>query len=1489
MKAQDEFQEASDVEGIAVIGMAGRFPGAASIEQFWRNLREGVELVSALSDADLLAAGIDEETLRDPRYVKAGALLDGIDRFDAPFFRFNPREAAVLDPQHRLLLECAWEALENAGHDGASFGGPIGVFAGSYSSTYLMFNLVSNPELLRSVGFLNARILNDKDFLATRISYLLDLKGPSLCVQTACSTSLVATHLACRSLLSFECDLALAGGVSITALEKTGYSYQDGGIFSPDGHCRPFDARANGTVPGSGAGIVVLRRLADALEDGDRVLAVIRGTAINNDGSGKVGFTAPSVDAQAQVIAAALDFAEVSPRTITYVEAHGTGTAIGDPMEVAALTQVFGEETEDTAFCGIGSLKSNIGHLDAAAGVASLIKTVLALEHGEIPPSLNCETPSPEIGFESTPFHVVSRLTPWRCDGPRRAGVSSFGVGGTNAHAVLEESPPREPSGPSRPWQLLVLSARTAPALEAVATRLAAHLKGRPDLPLADVAHTLCRGRRAWSHRRVVVCRSSAEAVAALEDRESEALGAVHDPGKPEVAFLFPGQGSQHAGMARELYAAEAGFREVLDRCAKGLMRPLGVDLRTLLFPRPEDAAAADERLQQTAFAQPALFSVSYALGRLWMDWGVQPSLMVGHSVGELVAACLAGVFSLEDALALVAARGRLVQELPSGAMLAVPLPEESAAALARDGISLAAVNGPRLCVLSGEQDVIARLHAGLSAQGLSCRLLKTSHAFHSAMVEPAVERFAAEVRRVRLTAPQLPFLSGVTGRRITDAEATDPGYWAQHLRRPVRFADAVAELLREPDRVLLEVGPGEALSTLVKLQATPVRMGSVVPSLPHPRDSRSDFAAVLTAVGRLWLSGVGMDWAAFFRGERRHRVELPTYPFERQRYWVTRRRVESELPSMQGSDFGIEVPDLAASADAEPARRALEGETERRVAAVWGELLGIRGLCPDDDFFALGGHSLLATQAASRLRDALGVELPLEVFFEHRTVRGLAAHIEAAKAARADAELEPAWQIPPAPRDRALPLSFAQQQLWVLQNLHPQSSAYNSVRTFRLRGELDARAVAMALREVVARHEVLRTTFTLEGGWPVQSIATCWDLPTPVIDLGALDESRREAEARSLLARDAGRPFDLARGPVLRCLLLRLGDHEHVLQLNIHHVATDGWSDGVLLGELAVLYTAFRADEPSPLPTLPIQYADFAVWQRNRLSAEALERLLSYWRARLAGLTPLSLRPAAELSREIAADGAGTQPVTLDAELSDALRTAGLEEGCTLFMVLLALFNVLLCQRSGQSDIALGSPVAGRSTAETEKLIGVFVNTLVLRTDLSGDPDFRELLARVRETTLGAQAHHDLPYERLVVALRGERDTRAPLFNVWFVLHNTPTPSLSLPSLDVSGEAVPEGGARHDLSLALGPERDGIGGQLTYRVGLFTDLMVRDLAEDFVTVAQAVAHDSSVPVSALIARLGEAEEQRRAERRAALKTTGLARLQAVRRKVEVR
>jgi hypothetical protein len=458
-----------------------------------------------------------------------------------------------------------------------------------------------------------------------------------------------------------------------------------------------------------------------------------------------------------------------------------------------------------------------------------------------------------------------------------------------------------------------------------------------------------------------------------------------------------------------------------------------------------------------------------------------------------------------------------------------------------------------------------------------------------------------------------------------------------------------------------------------------------------------------------------------------------------------------------------------------------------------------------------------------------------------------------------------------------------------VLQNLHPQSSAYNSVRTFRLRGELDARAVAMALREVVARHEVLRTTFTLEGGWPVQSIATSWDLPTPVIDLGALDESRREAEARSLLARDAGRPFDLARGPVLRCLLLRLGDHEHVLQLNIHHVATDGWSDGVLLGELAVLYTAFRADEPSPLPTLPIQYADFAVWQRNRLSAEALERLLSYWRARLAGLTPLSLRPAAELSREIAADRAGTQPVTLDAELSDALRTAGLEEGCTLFMVLLALFNVLLCQRSGQSDIALGSPVAGRSTAETEKLIGVFVNTLVLRTDLSGDPDFRELLARVRETTLGAQAHQDLPYERLVVALRGERDTRAPLFNVWFVLHNTPTPSLSLPSLDVSGEAVPEGGARHDLSLALGPERDAIGGQLTYRVGLFTDLMVRDLAEDFVTVAQAVAHDSSVPVSALIARLGEAEEQRRAERRAALKTTGLARLQAVRRKVEVR
>ncbi|HEV2705717.1 MAG TPA: amino acid adenylation domain-containing protein [Pyrinomonadaceae bacterium] len=878
-------QGASD---IAIVGMAGRFPGARSIEQFWENLRAGVESVSFLSDEELIAAGVDPALLAHPNYVKAGVILEDVEQFDASFFGYSPREAEVMDPQHRLFLECAWEALEQAGHDPEQDGGSVGVFAGAGASSY-SYNLMSHPEIVEAVGGLQLAIGNDKDHLPTHVSYKLNLRGPSVAVQTACSTSLVAVHMACRSLLSGECRIALAGGVAIHGGERQGYVYQEGGIHSPDGHCRAFDASARGTISGSGIGIVVLKRLADALADGDFIHAVIKGSAINNDGSAKVGYTAPSVEGQAEAIRGAQAAAGVDAETISYIEAHGTGTTLGDPIEIAALTQVFRRSTDKKGFCAVGSVKTNLGHLDTAAGVAGLIKTVLALEHQTIPPNLHFTQPNAALDLDNSPFYVNKDASEWTTrDGhPRRAGVSSFGIGGTNAHVVVEEAPTVAPSGASRPLQLLMLSARTETALEQATGNLAAYLKRHPDANLADIAYTLQVGRKAFGQRRVVMCHDAEEAREGLEMlRPERVMTSTGEALERNVVFMFPGQGAQYVGMGRELYRQERVFREQVDWCCETLKAHLGFDLRDVLYPRPEEADAAAERLRQTYITQPALFVVEYALARLWMSWGVRPAAMIGHSIGEYVAACLAGVFSVEDALSLVALRGRLIQTLPEGAMLSVALAEEQLREMLGEQLSLAAVNGATLCTVSGTCEAIDELQGRLATQGIESRRLHTSHAFHSQMMSPIVAEFNDHVRRVKLNAPQMRYLSNVSGKWIKAGEATDPAYWAQHLRRTVRFADGVREVLQDEKALMLEVGPGHGLSAMVKPQARETGQ-PVINSLRHPNEQTSDEEVLMQALGRLWLAGARVDWRGFYADEVRRRLPLPTYPFERRRYWV--------------------------------------------------------------------------------------------------------------------------------------------------------------------------------------------------------------------------------------------------------------------------------------------------------------------------------------------------------------------------------------------------------------------------------------------------------------------------------------------------------------------------------------------------------------------------------------------------------------------------
>ena len=1010
----DMHEEAEQFEGIAIIGMSGRFPGASDIHQFWRNLCDGAESISTFTDDQLLSTGENPALINSSGYVKAGALLQGIDLFDAEFFGFTPREAEATDPQHRIFLECAWEAMENAGYNPDQYRGRIGVFGGASMLCSYRDMVRLSPRLNRMLGDLQTSIGVERDFLTTRVSYKLNLKGPSITVQTACSTSLVAVHLGCQSLLNGESDMVLAGGVCIRIAPTAGYLYQEGSILSPDGHCRAFDAMAQGTVFGSGVGIVVLKRLADALSDGDCIHAVIRGSSINNDGALKVGFTAPSVDGQAAVIAEAQAIAGVTGDEITYVEAHGTGTKLGDPIEVAALTKAFRRTTQNKTFCALGSVKTNIGHLDAAAGVAGLIKVTMALQNRTLPASLNFKQPNPAIDFASSPFYVQEKLSDWRPrNGRRVAGVSSFGIGGTNAHVVVEEATGATRFDPSRPWQLLTLSARSPEALEKGTDRLVECLSGRT-LNLADVAFTLQLGRKAFAHRRFVAVDGIEDSIRTLRARDSKRIHTARTfDAEVTVAFMFPAQGAQHVDMGRDLYATEPIFRECVDRCADYLQPSLGTDLRRILY-QGDDVAQRDasEQLRQTRFTQPAVFTIDYALAQLWMSWGIMPSAMVGHSLGEYVAATLSGVLELEDALLLVAERARLMQALPPGNMLVVHLSEEQLQPWLSADVSLAALNAPSLSVISGPAEAIDRVAEALQARHVEVQPLRTSHAFHSAMMEPMIAPFVDRVAHVRRSPPRIPFISTLTGTWISAEQAMEPAYWGRQTRRGVRFSAAVQELLKTPARVLLEVGPGNTLSALAKLQLKPGLSAAVVNSLRHAKEERSDQNCVLTALGCLWTAGVVVDWSRLYVKEHRQRVPLPTYPFERKRFWITTSTSTSTSSTGQTSTSGYQsgVIDSVPKADASLYSRPDVAtsyappitKTEQKLAGLWQRVLGVEvGI--HDDFFELGGHSLLAVTLMGEVERIFGSRLPLAALIQAPTVQQFAALL-------AEKESTPSW-----------------------------------------------------------------------------------------------------------------------------------------------------------------------------------------------------------------------------------------------------------------------------------------------------------------------------------------------------------------------------------------------------------------------------------------------------------------------------------------------
>nr|WP_276207677.1 type I polyketide synthase [Paludifilum halophilum] len=1442
MKKTEETYTGSE---IAVIGMSGRFPGAKSVTEFWDNLVNGVESISFFTDDELREAGISEERLAHSRYVKAKGALEDVETFDAAFFDYTPQEAIMMDPQFRLLHECTWEALEDAGYSPQSYKGMIGLYAGAaFNSQWIMRALQQNQS--GDSDTLEAAVLNLRDYFSTLVSYNLNLKGPSFTVQTGCSTSLVAIHLAVQALLSGECSMALAGGVSINLPKKSGYLYQEGMINSPDGHCRVFDADAAGTVFGDGAGIVALKTLEDALEDGDHIDAVIRGSAINNDGNRKVGYTAPSTKGQIAAVRSAIHVAEVEPDSISYIEAHGTGTTLGDPIEIQALKEAF--QTDRRGFCRIGSVKSNVGHLNNAAGIAGFIKTVLAMKHRLLPPTLHYQRPNPKIDFENSPFVVNQELTPWHSEAyPLRAGVSSFGIGGTNAHIILEESPTAASSPEERDWKLLLLSAKTPTALTQTTDNLRHYLESHPDTRLADVAYTLQVGREHFPHKRMIVCRDTPHALDLLRsvDSEGERTG-VSDTDRRPAVFMFSGQGSQYVRMGLDLYRSEPIFRQEVDRCLEMAGNVAGEDLKKVLYPKEPGEAVSD--IQRTDIAQPVLFIFEYALANMLMQWGIRPKAMIGHSIGEFVAACLSGVLSLEDALSLVKLRGKLMQEMPAGSMLSVSLDEEELKPYLHEDLSLAAVNAPTLCVVSGPDPAIRELAQQLSEEGREYRLLHTSHAFHSSMMEPVLDRWEAAVAELKLNRPETPYISNVSGTWIRDEEAVDPRYWAKQLREPVRFMDGLHTLMDDVDPFFIEVGPGNTLSTFVRSTGEQAGTSAVVHLVRHPRENVPDHYHLMLKLGRLWLNGVSIDWNGFYGDEQRQRVSLPTYPFDRRRYWIEERSSSPYENRQVEWQKAAEQTATAVTEDAEPAVTA--NPVEKKLVEIWEELFGIRGIGLKDHFFEIGGHSLKATTLISQIHKELNVEITLSDIFNHPTIQSLAQHIEGLDE-KSYLEIEPVEKRP------YYPVSSGQRRTYIIHQQIGDVTTYNMPMVLLVTGRPDIKRFEEAFRRLIRRHESLRTSFDFIDGEPVQIVHDAFDFS---IECMEADKEELDEIIRGFI-----RPFDLQKAPLIRVMFVQMAEEKYALLVDMHNIISDGTSMNVFIREFSELYKG------ADLPELRIQYKDYAEWQRRLFQSEIMQRQEAYWLDRFSGDPPSFPMPL-DYKREDHQTFLGeTVKFSIPRKQVETLEEIGKQHNLTMNVLMFNLYTLLLSRYTGREDLVIGSLVAGRRHADVENIIGMFTNFLPIRLQVDPDRTFPEFLDRTNQVLIEAYENQDYPYDKLVEKLRSKLPAnRNPLFDTMLIYHNEYDPDtvLEVDGLDFDTYEFAKGISKLDFKLDVVKEVTGeLKCVLQYNKSLFRSGTMERMARHFLQLVEEVVDDPERKLKDIPLLTAEEEEEMAAKR----------------------
>ena len=1465
----------------AVIGMSGRFPGARNIEEFWNNLKNGIESISFLSDQDLKDAGVPGVLLQNPDYVRGVGLLENRDSFDADFFGYIPDETVLMDPQIRLFHEVTWEALENAGYNPDNYQGDIGLYAAATHNLEWSIRAILS-EAGRTIGQFQLSQLTNKDALPTRVAYKLNLKGPAVSIQTACSSSLTAIHMARTALMTGGCDMAAAGGISLFPGKITGNLYQEGLIASPDGHCRSFDARAQGTVGGEGIAVVVLKRLKDARTDGDTIYALIKGSAANNDGTLRAGYTAPGVEGQYQVIKKTLHQARINPETITYIETHGTATSLGDPIEIQALTLAF--NTTRKNYCAIGSVKTNFGHLDSAAGAAGFIKTVLALKHKMIPPSLHFESPNPTIDIANSPFYVNTGLKHWKPNHyPLRAGISSFGIGGTNVHIILQEPPEVDEITP--PWKkhrLILLSARTPLALQQARKNHENFFRENPHIDIDDAAYTLEVGRKAFQHRAMMVASSVKEAAEILHNHNMTIHQVTVE--KPNLIFMFSGQGAQYVNMGLELYQKEPVFRREMNRCFEILKPLIQYDIKEILYPSPITHQPSPD-INRTEVAQPVILAFEYSLAQLLMHWGISPDGLLGYSFGEYAAACLSGIFSLEDALGLVVLRGQLMQHMPSGAMLSVPLPEKELKPLLPQNLSIAIINEPA-CIVAGPPEAIENFEKQMKQQRLMCMKINAAFAPHSSLMNSARETFEQYLKKIQLHQPQIPLISGITGQWLTPEDAVDYRYWSRHLRETIRFSKGIRQLVKGKPTVFIEIGPGRDLTVLARRYIENTPRHRVVNTIRPSQEESADFPYLLRKIGQLWLYGITPDWKSFYKEEKRKRIALPTYPFQGRKFHMESSMMESAARFLEQLFQDEKKPDIlnwfnipqkVEQNKKETAKdspgvlpplmnqrpvlstfyTAPTTEMEQVLIHMWEHFFGMGKIGIHDDFFELGGDSLKAMNLLTRIQRQLHVQLPLPEFFKISTVGKLAAYIERISQTNTrtmkkkqqglspfpEAALNRSYlPIKPAEKKSCYPLSSLQKRLFILQQIKGVGTAYHLPYILIAQGLLKKSKLEKAFQQLIQRHESLRTSFELIKNDVVQRVHPHQHIEFALKYYEAPQVEPGDKKIQHIIKKFI-KPFDLNRAPLLKVGLIRCTREKHLVLFDIHHIISDGTSMGNLVRDVVSFYNA------NPMPRLRVQYKEFALWQNSSRGQTLIKEQEIYWLKRFKGKIPrLSIytdykRPAAQRFEGNSID------FSLEKEIKQRIDQMKQETGTTLYMVLLTVFTILLSKYSRQEDIVVGTPIAGRQHLEFENIIGLFINALPMRNFPTATKTFLQFLQEVKENTLQAFQNQQYPFGDLLKKLGLMKEiNRNPLFDVELAVQNLETWEVQIQNLRFAPyKLFTPKVSQVDMTFNVFETNETIQVNLIYCTALFKPETMQRLINSFKEILSAVLENRDI------------------------------------------